>query len=86
LSSTANETKNEISRALLGHVAEAPAHRGVDRPALPADLAAVGLEHAQHDPHRRRLAGPIGADEAEELPRLDRERQPVERDRLAVAA
>jgi hypothetical protein len=65
-----------VQAALLGHVAEAPAHRGVDRPALPAHLAAVGLEDAEHDPHRGRLARPVGADEAEEPARLDRKESP----------
>src|SRR5690606_26288861 len=38
-----------------------------------------------HDPHGGRLAGAVGADEAEDLPRLDGEAEPVERHRRAVA-
>jgi hypothetical protein len=75
-----------IQPALLRHVAEAGARVEIDRPAAPAHLAAVGLEHAEDDPHRRRLAGAVRADEAEELARLDLEREPVERDDVAVAA
>ena len=56
-----------VQPALLRHVAEPRASGRVDRPALPADLAAVGLEHAEHDPHRRRLARAVRPDEAEEL-------------------
>jgi hypothetical protein len=75
-----------VQPALLRHVAEARARRGVDPPAAPAHLAAVGREHAEHDPHRRGLAGAVGSDEAEELARRDGERDPVERDDVAVAA
>ena len=64
-----------VQPALLRHVAEAPAHRGVDGPVAPADLAAVGLEHAEDDPHRGGLAGAVGADESEQLSWLDGERQ-----------
>ena len=46
---------------------------------------AVGREHAEDDPHRRRLAGPVGADEAEHLARRDGEADTVERDPVAVA-
>ena len=34
----------------------------------------VGREHAHDDPHRRRLAGPVGADEAGQPPRAGRRR------------
>jgi hypothetical protein len=37
------------------------------------------------DPHGRRLAGPVGADEAEHLAGLDGERHAVERDPVAEA-
>jgi hypothetical protein len=72
--------------ALLGHVAEAPAGLGVDRPAAPAHLATVGLQHAQHDPRGGGLAGAVGADEPEHLPLGHGERQVVEGDQVAVAA
>ena len=75
-----------VEAALLRHVAEAGARLEVDRPAAPADLAAVGLEHAEDDPHRRRLAGAVRPHEAEELSRLDAEGEVVERDDVAVAA
>ncbi len=75
-----------VQAALLRHVAEAGARVEVDRPAAPADLAAVGLEHAEDDAHRRGLAGAVRTHEAEELPRLDREGEAVEGDDVAVAA
>ena len=58
----------------------------VDRPALPADRAGVGRQHAEHDPHRGGLAGAVGADEAEHLAWRDGERQPVQGHHVAVAA
>jgi hypothetical protein len=69
-----------VQPSLLGHVAEPPPGTCVHRLALPADLAAIGLEDAQHDPHRRRLAGAVAADEADHLSGFDRERDAVERD------
>jgi hypothetical protein len=72
--------------ALLRHVAEARARRGVHRLPAPSDVAAVGREHAEHDPHRGRLTGAVGADEAVELAGRDGERDPVERDDVAVAS
>src|SRR4051812_26283321 len=41
-----------IQPALLGHVAEAPAHVEIDWLAAPGHLPGVGLEHAHDDPHR----------------------------------
>ena len=75
-----------IQAALLGHVAERPLHLAGDRLAAPAHVAGVGLQHAERDPHRRRLAGTVGADEADDLALGDVERQAVERDRLSVAS
>ena len=54
-----------IKAALLGHVADPPAPPGADRLAAPEDLAGVGGEHPEDDPHQGRLAGAVGADEAE---------------------
>ena len=54
-----------VQAALLRHVAEAAARRGVDRAALPEDLARVGLEDAEDDPHRGRLARAVRPHEAE---------------------
>ena len=50
------------------------------------DLAGVGLQDAEGDPHRGGLAGAVGADEADDLAIGHRKRQSVERNRLAVAA
>src|SRR3954468_20914776 len=74
-----------IQAALLGHVAEPGARRGVDRPAAEAHLAGVRREDAEHDAHGGGLARAVGADEAEELPLAHGEAEAVERDRLAVA-
>jgi hypothetical protein len=50
------------------------------------DLAGVGLQHPQHDPHGGGLAGAVGTDEPEHLALGDGERQVVEGDQVAVAA
>ena len=47
--------------------------------ALPSDLAGVRGDDPEADPHRRRLARSIGAEEAEDLACGDLEGQPVER-------
>ena len=57
----------------------------VDGLATPEHLAAIGGQDAHRDPHRGRLAGPVRTDEAEHLPRLDGERDAVERDPVAEA-
>jgi hypothetical protein len=71
---------------VLGHVAEAAADRGVDRPAAPAHLAPVGLQHPQDDPHGGGLASAVRADEPEHLAFPHREREIIEGDDVAVAA
>ena len=68
-----------VQAALLGHVPDAPPDGEVDRPAVPAHLARVGLQHAEHDPHGRRLARPVGADEADDLARADLHREVAQR-------
>ena len=75
-----------VEAALLRHVAEAGARLEIDGLPAPADLAAVGLEHPEDDPHRRGLAGPVRPHEAEELSGLDAEGQVVEGDDVAVPA
>jgi hypothetical protein len=75
-----------VQAALLGHVAEPRAGGGVDPLPVPADLAAVRLEDAEHDPHGGRLARAVGADEAEHLAGPDVEAEPVEGDGRPVAA
>ena len=57
-----------------------------DRRAAPAHVAGVGLEHAERDPHRGRLAGAVGADEADDFACGDVEREAIERHRLSVAS
>jgi hypothetical protein len=75
-----------IEPAFLRHVAHPLPGLGVDRAAPPADLAGVGLQHAEHDPHGGGLAGAVGTDEAEHLPLAHAEREVVEGHDLAVAA
>ena len=74
-----------VEAALLGHVAEAALLLAPHRPALPADLARIGLEYAERDAHGGRLAGPVRPDEAEQPALLRPQREAVERDGLAVA-
>ena len=57
-----------VEAALLGHVAEAALLLSARPDALPADLAGVRFEDAEPDPHGGRLAGPVGAYEAQRLP------------------
>jgi hypothetical protein len=63
-------------RRLLGQPADAPARAGADR-------AAIGPVDAREQPHERRLADAVGADEAGALAVAEHERQPVEQ-RCAV--
>ncbi len=75
-----------VETALLGDVAEpAPGHP-VDGPSSPPDLAAVGFEHAEGDPHRGRLAGAVRADESDHGPLVDVEAHPVQRHDVAEPA
>src|SRR5262249_20783500 len=62
-----------------------PPRLGVDLRAVPQHPPRIGPEDAEDDPHQGRLAGPVGADEAEHLARLDLEGDAVQRHRLAVA-
>jgi hypothetical protein len=43
-------------------------------------MPGVGADHPEGDAHRRRLAGAIGAEEAEDLATGDLEVEPIERD------
>ena len=74
-----------VEAALLGHVAD-PAS-GLERQRAPAerDLAGIGRQHAEHDPHGGGLAGAVPPDEPEQLPGADLEGQVLERDDIAVA-
>ena len=62
-----------VQAALLGHVAEAQARVAVDRRALPADLAAVRAGQPEDAAHRRRLAGAVRPEEADDAARAGRE-------------
>ena len=69
-----------VEPALLGEIAPGRARQQLALGAPPRDPAGVGLEDAERDPHRRRLAGPVRAEEPEDLARGDLEREIVERD------
>ena len=75
-----------VEAPLLGHVAELEALRRPDGPAPPPDRSPVGPLDAENDPHRSRLACAVGAEETEDGSGWNREGQPVQRYRLAVAA
>ena len=61
-----------VDAGVIGHVADDLAHRlRIDGDVEPVDLDAAGhrLEQRRHDADRRRLAGAVRADEAEDLAR-----------------
>ncbi len=55
-----------VEAALLGQVAERAPREVGRRRAVPADLAVVRAQDPEADPHRRRLARAVGAEEAED--------------------
>ncbi len=64
------------AQALLERVAD----RGeADGPPVEPELAGVGLEVAVEDADQRRLAGPVVADEPDDLARMDGDRHPPQR-------
>ena len=69
-----------IEAALLGEVAPRRPRQGPAVGPSPGDDAGVGLEDPQDDPHRRRLARPVRAEEPEDLAARDVEREAVEGD------
>src|SRR6185437_13194952 len=73
-----------VEAALLRHVAEAAAVLGRHGRAVEDDLAGVGLEDAERDPHGGGLAGAVAADEAGEASRTDVEAHVVERATVAI--
>ena len=79
-------THLRIETALFGDVAEPAPGNAVDDLAPPADLAAVGFEHPEGDPHRGRLAGAVRADESDHGPLVDVEAHPVQRHHVVEAA
>jgi len=72
-----------VQPALLGDVAEPPVVEPAHRLAPEPHLAGVGLQDAQRDPHRGRLARAVAADEPDHPPIRYRERDPVECDGVA---
>ena len=78
----------EVERVLLRHDAETGSDaRAVGRRihAQHAELAVRDRRDATDHPHRRRLAGAVGPQEAERLPLLDAKVDAVDRDEVAEA-
>jgi hypothetical protein len=77
-------------RHVLRHDRDLGRHRGarerVERTAAEQDLAGRGLHHSRQEPDQRGLAGGVRADHAEDLARLDGEREIADRERLPVGA
>ena len=72
----------DSGRVLLddADVTDAPAVLGPARPAEEVDLAPVGRQDVHDHPDRRRLAGAVRAEQAEDGAGRHRERQVVDRD------
>ena len=71
----------------VGHVADDAADLlgpGVDRVAADGRLAPGRVQERGEDPHRRRLARAVGADEAVDVPLVERQVEPVQGVELAV--
>ena len=79
------QTHLRVEAPLLGHVAEPAADVGTKPLPLPADFSGVGVEHTEHDAHRGRLAGAVGADEAVHLTGPYSQGEVVEGDDVAVS-
>ena len=75
-----------VEAALLRDVAEPTPSHPVHRPPSPPDLAGIGAEHAEGDPHRRRLAGAVRTDEPDHGSLADIEAHAVERHDVAEPA
>ena len=74
-----------VEPAFLGEIAPGRARQASTVDAIPRHRPGIGREHAEDDPHRRGLARPVRAEEAEHLAARDLERQAVERDDRAEA-
>ncbi len=71
----------------VGHVADDAAdflRAGVDRVAAHGRLTPGGIQERGEDPHRRRLARAVGADEAVDVPLIERQVEPIESVQLPV--
>src|SRR4029079_15546230 len=79
------DTHPRIQAALLRHVAEPQPRLSIDRAALPADLASVGLDETEDAAHRRGLARAIRPEEADDPAGSGGEGRPVERHDRSVA-
>jgi hypothetical protein len=73
-----------VQAPLLGHVAERQPIGAREQPAAPADRALVRQVNAHHDPHGRCLSRPAAAEEPEDPPGFDGERQAVQGDHPPV--
>jgi hypothetical protein len=70
-----------VEPALFGQVAPGGSRQRTAVLALPRHRPAIGLEDSEHDPHRRRLAGAVGPEEAEHLAPGNLESETVQGDR-----
>ena len=71
----------------VGHVPDHAAdllRPGVDRVAAHGRLTPGGIQERGEDPHRRRLARPVRADEAVDVPLVQRQVEPVKSIELTV--
>jgi hypothetical protein len=75
-----------VEPTFLRHVPPATAGLLADGTAVVAHLAAVGVEHPEHDAQQRRLAGTVRAEQAREHPRRDVEAHSVEGHSVAEGA
>jgi hypothetical protein len=67
-----------VEAAFFRHVAEAPPLGRAHRRALPPDRPGVEVGKAEHGPHGGRLACPVRAQEADDLPGRHAERQAIQ--------
>jgi hypothetical protein len=82
----ASEQRRKRSSVVLGDVSDAMAQSVIHASSAPADLAGIGRQHPQHDPHSGGLARTVTADEPEHLSLGDGERQMIEGDQVTAAA
>ncbi len=73
-----------VETALLGHVAEPEPICRCHRRPVPGDTAVVGINEPEDAPHRRRLAGSVRAEKADDPPGRHVETGAVEGDDIAV--
>jgi hypothetical protein len=81
-----SEPSNKRLAVVLGHMSDAMAQFVIHALSAPADLAGIGPQHPEHDPHGGGLARTVTAGEPEHLLLGDGERQVVEGGQVIAAA